>query len=351
MSFFSDMVESTVDTFSSALGLDALGFNVGANVQAIEAEYANVFGAPEHSKVWSIDGQRWDKVYSYRFIVKKTKEDGSKDGPLLNFALPIPPQSMVIKPMIPSLATATFGGVVEEISPVKFWMINMAGTTGTGVSRDDAEQRRKQSERFRDSINTTGLLAGLSAEANALAGTVGGVADEVIGIGTDIAAGANPISALAGGVTGALNTALLPPLPYSGSGVNGKFNGFTEMHEMVKFFYFYQALKSRAPDKYELHFVNFKTDQSWRVVLKDIQVQRAASNPNLERYQITLKGWDVKNPKKIDEALEAKDFDRFGPNGDLKEVNPFADPLAMFGQGLDQLNTIGSIFDPTVATA
>ena len=299
--------------------------------------------------LWQIDGQNWHKVFSYRFVVKQKSKGNVK---LMSFALPIPPQQLMIKPILPTLATPTLGGVVEEISPVKFWMIDMAGTTGTGVGRDSDEKvnREKQSSKFREVMETTGLLAGAVAGANQTIAKVGGVADDLISGGTAAASAfssGNPLAgvgALAGGITGAINTALLPPLPYAGSAVSGTRNGFTEAHELLRFFYFYQAIKAKSPKEFELWFVNFKTDQSWRVVVKDLNLQRNAANPNLERYKITLKGWDVQSPK-VSLGLDPKDaeFDRFGPEGNLKPVNVL-NPLDVAGKAFSNIKSLKSAF-------
>ena len=307
--------------------------------------------------MWYTEGADWYKIYGYRFSVAYVvNEGGNIDSSLsqyqegsagassgagsafdnlfsgkpdigkssnnlnpvefLHFTLPIPPQQMIVKPIIPSKATATLGGVVEETSQTKFWMVNMSGTTGTSISRlkDDMTARSNMANKFRDALETTGLLAGSFNGISRLANKVGNIID---GVSSAIQSGD-----IASGVTGVLNDTLTPEIPYARSAVDNKSNGFVEAQELQKFFFMYSALKARFPKKYALIFTNFKTDQSWRVIVKDFQLMQSADSPYLFKYNISLQCWDVRSSRGLfagsDDVLP---YDRFGSNGDLKSVN------------------------------
>lgn len=284
--------------------------------------YITETGEGENS-LWSVNGEDWAKCFAYQFKVVRT------GGKSYYYTLAIPPQSYQVKPIIPSRVTATIGGVVEENSEVKFWIINMAGTTGIGVSRAEGDEKlRKQvAGKFRDTISTTGLLSGTFANVDRIINKAVGVLDaagNIIKAAGDVASnpGLNSVSSLTGEVVGAVNNALLPALPYSSSSVNGVTNGFTEAEELQKFFYIYQRLKSENPSDYSLYFINYKTNQQWRVIVKDFSLQKSAQNPMLYKYNIVLQGWDVL-PSSQDPA-DRQEFDRFGKNGDLKSVNTMA---------------------------
>jgi len=286
-----------------------------------------------------------------------------------HFTLPIPPQSMVVKPIIPSRITPTFGGVVEEVSKVKLWTISMSGTTGTGVSQtaggfndlldtttealkaatgignDTSINRNSMAKRFREVIETTGLVSGKQ-----------GILKTAFETDLALSAATNTLNALSAGdvsqakssvedaLIGAKNLDYLPKTPFSSSSVSGASNGFVEIQELQKFFYSYHALKDRHPNSYALLFTNSKTDQSWRCSVKDFVIQQSAENPFLYRYQINLQCWDVRSSKEVftDTAL-SQPFDRFGPGGDLfgvdmvknenlsKKLKKMTNPYSQFG--------------------
>jgi hypothetical protein len=267
--------------------------------------------------MWTITGANWYQVYGYQFQVDAY-------GVKYYFTLPIPPQTISISPVIPSKITPTMGGVVEEHSAVTFWQINMAGTTGVGVSRRDGDElnRKYMAGQFREILSTTGLLAGKFNELNKSINKIGGLIDGAINTVTNFTEAKNPldaISAVSGGVVGTVNNALLPPLPYSSSAVKQESNGFTEAQELQRFFYAYQKLKADAPGNVSLHFVNYKTNQKWRVAVKNFSLQQSANEPMLYKYSISLQGWDCVAPSE-EPGLE-KAFDRFAPGGDLSSVN------------------------------
>jgi hypothetical protein len=335
----SSLLGKAVDVISGAadkLGIDLPTTKKDINKSPIENEFSARFSGSE-KELWAIDGQDWYKVFGYQFVIEKktaappakkssggglfdaaksavakaTGVDlGGATAPVvetINYTLPIPPQQFIAKPILANRVTPTIGGVVEETSPVTFWMISMAGTTGTGIGRQgNSDNDFKQiAGKFRQNISTTGLLSGIAQEANSIINKVGNLADQISQGGF-------------GNVIGAVNNALTPPLPYSGSGVDPTSNGFTEIQAFQKFIYIYQKLKSNYPSEYNLYFVNHKTNQKWRIVVKDFVIQQSAQNPNLYRYNVQLQGWDITNAKFSGDRIQ---FDRFGPNGDLKEVN------------------------------
>lgn len=304
-------IDDVTNKFSDALK----GNTLKGNSETFEAQY------PNSQELWSVDGESWHKVFAYQFKIVKKTNNIQED---YYFTLPIPPSTLQIKPVIPSKVTATIGGVVEENSPVSFWVISMSGTTGIAVSRAEGDEntRRQVAGKFRDTISTTGLLSGTFANVDRIVNKAVGVIDSagnIVSRAQDALAapGLSSFSALSGEVVGAVSNALLPSLPYSSSAVSGSTNGFTEAEELQKFFYIYQRLKSENPSDYTLYFINYKTQQQWRVIIKDFSLQKSAQNPMLYRYNIALQGWDILPANKADTV----EFDRFGKDGDLKSVN------------------------------
>lgn len=258
----------------------------------------------ENENLWVFKGQDWYKIFGYQFVVQKANANGSFGGGSEEFiyTLPIPPQSFNIRMIPATQATPTIGGVVEETNQNVFWLLSLAGTTGIAVGRGDdtPAKRHKMAKQFRDSISTTGLLSGAAAGLNSAIGNIAGTADA---LGS-------------GDLVGAFNTAFLPSMPYSASAVSDKTNGYTEMQELHRFLYAYSMIKGKAPSKYKLKFRCYKNNQEWDIIVQDFNIQKSASNPMLYRYNIALKGWSVSNIN-----TDKEEFDRFGPDGDLKSVN------------------------------
>ena len=315
MGFIDQAVDTLKGQANKLLGKDIFSTGTaagkGKNLYD-EAKSQKLFGKSE-GQPWNYVGADWYKVFPYVFAVEV---GGAKK---YFYTLPIPPQTLVTKMIPASQATATFGGVVEETSDNVFWIIQMSGTTGIAVSRDGLEDPRANRDSvanlFRKKLETTGLLSGVSAQANALIGKIGGTADAVMG--SVKAFGSGDIGAGIAGVTGAINNAILPPQMFNGSGVDETTNGFTEMQEFHRFLYTYSHLKSKLPKDFALKFQNHKTGQEWRVVVQDFTVNQSASNPLLQKYSIQLKAWDV---TPID-SESRKEVDRFAPGGDLSSVN------------------------------
>jgi len=318
-----------------------IGEDLGVSIPGTARRtFETLYSEQNKGKLWTVKGEDWYKTFPYQFVVRhgvsfqqnflsETKDPNNDSAGLYYYTLPIPPQQISKKPIFASRATATVGGVVEETSPVTFWMIHMTGTTGIGVSRadGDTQQRKEVANIFRDKITTTGLLSGIFAGANQAISKIGGVADQALAFKDAVTGDGNLLQkagAAAKSVTGALNTVLTPPLPYSGSAVSQKSNGFTEMEELVKFFYMYSRLKSSSPSDFELFFVDYKTDQRWRVIIKDFNVQKHSQSPFLYRYNITLQAWDIRSSTEdpgLFPSLTRADYNRFGPDGDLSSVN------------------------------
>lgn len=329
------------DAISAAKG--AVGLNTSDPIipyNSIEEEFVKEFD-DYSKKMWKINAQDWHKVMAYRFTVR------AKDK-MMHFTLPIPPQSYSARPIFPAQATATFGGVVEEVSSVKFWAIQLSGTFGTAISRSDADMvnRENQAETFREIMTTTGMLSGAFAQANKTVSKIGGVVDRIIdGVGNIRASApsspSDAIGAALGTVTGAYNDALLPSLPFSNSAVSEQRNGFSETEEFVRFLQMYHALKAKYPDDYSLYFSDYKTDKVWRVVVKEFTPQKSADSPNLYRYSLSMQGWDVQSVNSFygEGKRDSGVYDRFGQGGDLKDVN-----VLNMGNPVDAIKSIGKLF-------
>jgi hypothetical protein len=328
-----------------------MGF--GSVISSIAKSVANITGiskltgkpeedGPPDPIKFKINGQDWYKVFGYQFGIIYENEFGSKSkkqglfssikNTFLNaakgdsnekskfYTLPIPPQNIVIKPIIASQATPTFGGVVEETSQNVLWLISMQGTTGIAPSRDangQAVDRKEVAKNFRETISTTGLLSGISGQLQATTSRIGGALDSFITSRNALKDG--NIAGAIGNAVNIPNTLAKPPLPYSGSGVSEQSNGFTEIQELVKFFDDYNKLKHENPRQYRLIFRMFKTNQQWDCIIEDFSIQKSAQSPHLWRYNIVMTCWALQVIGA--NVAGSEEFDRFGSDGDLASVN------------------------------
>lgn len=307
---FSSVTKAIKDLKDKANGIKPLG--------TANSIYDAAGGTP-----WEFSGDNWYQVFAYQFVVQEDTPttnistllpDPSDTKKTFYYTLPIPPQAYTAEMVTASQASATLGGVVEETGSNVFWMIQMSGTTGTAITRRNGDEtvRKETATVFRDKISTTGLLsapmAGIQQAISKVGGVLSRLADSVE------AANEGNVGGALGGLTSAAQAALLPNVPYAGSAVNQDSNGFTEAMEMQRFFYAYSKAKEKNPNL-NLYFRNYKTGQQWRCIIQNPKFQQSVQEPMLIRYAITLKAWDV---SPITNAQ--KPFDRFGPNGDLKEV-------------------------------
>jgi len=316
------VVGSAIGGLSGLLPLEQLGLNALPNpTNSLSAAYKQMFGAGAYDALWEIDGKKWGESLPYRFTVKKNgapppevtgglgdqlSQIASNIGQsfinaassaigiatenqqdeFYHFCLPIPPQALSLKPIMASKVTPTLGGVVEEVSPVKLWQIQLSGTMGVGVARsgNDIIARANAATQFRQTVTASGVNPALSAAIAYLDNFSNALNNVNEVLGGDLSSLAN---------SGNEDEPGAPALAYQRSAVNQSSNGFTETHELLKFLYMYSAMKAKSPDVYELYFENHKTNQAWRVAVQDISTNKNAQNPHLERYQIALIGWDV----------------------------------------------------------
>lgn len=301
---------------------------------------------------WTINPESWYQVYPYQFVVHETpqkKANGDGKGfmdhykaasgagtELAVYTLPIPPQALNIKMVQASSVTPTLGGVVEETSANVFWDISLSGTTGIAIGKDGgrAEQQnprssiRKTASIFRDTISSTGELAGFFGSLSKSAAKLGGIADRAVS-----AYKSGDVMGGIAGASGAVQDALLPTPLYTSSAVRRNANGFVEMQEMHRFLLVYSRMKGAFPEKFFMKFRMYKTGQEWMCSVRDFNISQNASNPHLYKYSIQLRCWSVQGIGK--EAQEKAAADRFGVGGDLAAVNIVT--MKQGAKGLSQL--------------
>lgn len=287
----------------------------------------------------------WYKTYPFYFEIRDTKTDTLA----MRFYLPIPPQNLTIQDMSTSEAHATIGGVVEETSNGVFNMITLVGTTGLsskaldlGTTGKDPDQLVVSFRKYVDDLTgrtnpLTKLIGGATdAVLNGVSGILGeaearlpyqdaGSAVDSSNAGLDsvvstLSIGGKTGQKTAGGLSGFLSG--------QASAVAGLFtndkkdyttpfaNGYSWSHALRQFFLIYQREKGLNADL-GLYFFDIKAGTQYRCVVRSAQFTQNAQNPYMINYNLSLKGWEIKSSVA---DFKKAEINRFGPDGDLKEV-------------------------------
>jgi hypothetical protein len=121
--------------------------------------------------------QDWFKQYPFSFQIRTVVDNinavENKDTAKAIFYLPIPPQSITVQQIASSVAHATIGGVVEEVSMPVFWTITLTGTTGMSMHTvADLPEGIKGRATFGDMTGNTNLAGKLSKALSGALSTV-----------------------------------------------------------------------------------------------------------------------------------------------------------------------------------
>jgi len=333
---------TTVSSAFSAAQAVSAGATGRAGVQGSKSDY-NLF--------YSIRPGNWYKTFPFYFEINSSfsSDDSSKPADI-RFFLPIPPQNMTIQDMSTSEAHATIGGVVEETSQGVFTMITLVGTTGLSSKALDLGT---QSTDF-GNISFRSYLDDLTGQTNPLTKLIGNVTTGVLNLASGITgdseaklpyndAGSAVISTNAKddptGTITSLSVGRNAAAKTSGGGLEGIIgrqasaianlftnkpkdfktpfaNGYSWSHALRQMFLIYQREKSKNPEL-SLTFFDVKANTKYRCVARSVQFTQNVNNPYLINYNIALKCWALDN---TGERLPSAEINRFGPDGDLKEV-------------------------------
>jgi len=303
------------------------------NSELIGIPYSNIFSEkqtelfdnPTQSAFYTVKAKDWHKTYPYRFVIRFS--DRSVD---YIYALPVPPSVYNVATIIPSRATATLGGVVEESSAVVFFNISMQGTFGQAISKQEGYTPAGRADEFRRVFTSGGLIGSAlstltNTTGNILKATQGTVNPfELLGSAqmpyssSFVNADTKPSEGIVKDLIGSVSNIFSPNevTPSNALTTTGG-NGFTEVHAFQNFLLAYQKLASARPNEYSLHFQNVKDNCEWRCILSSPPAfSKNAQRPMIYDYQISLTAWDLKPIGTVIPAI-----DRFGPDGDLADIN------------------------------
>lgn len=269
---------------------------------------------------YDIDNEKidaWYKALPYGFRVK------TKTGTILEMFLPISPSNLTISTNFATNLIPTLYGTVEEHSEVRYFDIDIRGTTGISpqfasmhrVSGNASSAEAEAAKRAFGGASIAGRRTSFPSSSGLISNiglnnTKTGVALETIfGKAMDII----------GGVVGSNNNY---------SGVNGHSSGYLAFHNLYRFLLMYKhdvasGSKGKKSDTnksaghidtnsdqntHPITFFNYKDNNEYNVVVQRFVLERSASSPMLYNYQITMRGYNLRTAgdKDVDDSLQSR---------------------------------------------
>jgi len=195
----------------------------------------------------------------------------------------------------------TLYGTVEEHSPVRYYDIEIEGTTGIAPRYYEVDQKRGQAGRRSFSVNSgnilnEGMLGGFGAKTIAAINSMKNAASE-----------------------------LISGKPKAETGVFTDETGYVAFHNLYRFLLLYKAdvsgqSSSAARKDHPLSFFNYKDNNEYDVVVKNFVLRRSAENPMLYYYRISLRGFNLRTADSKEGAITDPTADRLNQLG-LNGIN------------------------------
>lgn len=294
--------------------------------------------------------QDWFKQYPFSFqirtVVDNTNALKAKDEAAIAICyLPIPPQSITVQQIASSVAHATIGGVVEEVSAPVFWTITLTGTTGLSMHTvGDLPEGIKGRATFADMTGNANLAGKLSKSLTGALSKVNplnaAVPEETLPFGELNSSVPTPTNRDVGTKTGYVDKIDVTQPTGGAAGfftkmgnnllkgltqglfsdtpdVTDHANGYAWDQLLRQFFLIYQ--KERCNNNtLGLYFIDEKSNTAYQCVPRSVQFNKTAGNPFISQYTIILQCWNL---RAADDLVTRIQIDRFDPkNGDLAEV-------------------------------
>lgn len=218
---------------------------------------------------YSLKPENWftSKPYGFRFYPRTGNTNG------LTMYLPINPSNLQISTNFATNMITTLYGTVEEHSPVRYFDIQIEGTTSmtpkyVEVGQEVAYQGRQGAE----------IIQSLS-------GAAGGFFSKTLGLLDQIR---NTASSLSGNDQATT------------SGVDMLNTGYVAFHNLYRLLLKYKEDVSGEPDaqarkRHPLTFFNYKDNNEYDVVVRNFTLRKSADDPMLYFYSITLRGYNLRS--------------------------------------------------------
>lgn len=243
---------------------------------------------------YNIDYKNWYQALPYAFSFQPRSTDIEEN---YIFNLPIAPQNLTITTNYATNVISTLYGIVEEHSEVRFYDIQISGTTGFSPNtkvlnfEKDLNQAAKPLTDFSPSGSTKG---GRSSFEPLIDISFGGFASRTANIMNQLI---NKAVDVADTFLGQSNN----------SGINLSATGYAAFHNLYRFFLLYKedaaalgksgvnGFSTDATRKtHPLTFLNYKDGIKYDCVPVSFTLTRDASNPMLYNYNIKLRAFNLR---------------------------------------------------------
>lgn len=275
-----------VGAFTSGV-LDVLGFGSASSFYAEEAFAFQPYNTP---------ASNWYKALPYGF--KFT----TRYGKSYMFYLPINPENIRITTHWGTNVVPTLYGTIEEHTEQRYFDIILSGTTGFAPRHVASFEAGGASEK------TPGRLS---------------YANDTSGVGIDPGAAGGFFQKTIGAINQTLETVNSMAENFKGvqvqSGINPNTSGYLAFHNFYRFLLAYKSDAAGVGNsrvsrkKHPLNFVNYKDNQIYDCAVLRFDLTRDAADPMLYKYQIVLRGYNLRAPQ--DGAPDAKLQDRLADLG------------------------------------
>lgn len=222
-----------------------------------------------NSGLYTLKPENWftNKPYGFRFYPRNGSSSGS------TMYLPIGPSNLTITTNFATNTIATLYGTVEEHSPVRYFDIQIEGTTGMAPKYVEVGQEVAYQGREGAQI------------VQSLSGAAGGFFSKTLGLLDQIRNVASSLSDDSSATT---------------SGVDMSNTGYAAFHNLYRLLLKYKqdtsgAVDSQSRKRHPLTFFNFKDNNEYDVVVKNFTLRRSAENPMLYYYSISLRGYNLRS--------------------------------------------------------
>lgn len=218
-----------------------------------------------------IDNWYQQKPYTFVFT--------DKNGKKHRFNLPIAPSNLSINTNFATHVISTMYGTIEEHSEQRYFDIMISGTTGIAPRYYNVTSDKKQGStpstgrkgfEVKKGINTGGFLQRTKDLIN---NTLNQAAD------------------------------LLGSEKKPQNAINKEATGYAAFHNFYKFLLEYKkdvTSKNVKRRNHPLQFINYKDNNQYDVSISGFQLTRDYSNPMLYNYNITLRGYNLREADEVD---------------------------------------------------
>jgi hypothetical protein len=233
----------------------------------------------ERDKIYPLTDNLVAKWYQQSpYVFEFTPRSGGKKS---RFFLPIAPSNLSISTNFATNIIPTMYGTVEEHSEVRYFDINISGTTGMVPKYWDVEDVCNQTK-----SRISGYVEGRAPfpVKQALNTRLGGFAKRTIGL-----------------LEKAANTAadFLELDSDPGTAVDPERTGYVAFHNFYRWLLLYKQDVSgekgiRRRTAHPLKFINYKDNNMYDVAIVGFSLNRSAADPMLYNYSITMRGYNLR---------------------------------------------------------